>query len=104
MNSCRPAVDALFASAAELPGTRILAIVLSGMGRDGLAGARRIREAGGAVVVQDEASSAVWGMPGAVVEAGIHHAILSPAETGRLLGQVLYSGGGATAHSLPAGG
>lgn len=104
MNSCRPSVDALFTSAADLPGTRVLAIVLSGMGWDGLAGAQRVREAGGAVVVQDEASSAVWGMPGVIVEAGIHHAILSPGEIGHLLGQVLFSGHGAPARALPAGG
>ncbi|MFB6357528.1 MAG: chemotaxis-specific protein-glutamate methyltransferase CheB, partial [Thiohalorhabdaceae bacterium] len=65
INSCRPSVDYLFQSAAALPGTKVLAIVLTGMGHDGLAGARAIRDQGGMVVVQDAASSTVWGMPGA---------------------------------------
>lgn len=91
VNSCRPSVDPLFSAAAELRGNRVLGIMLTGMGRDGLEGARRIREAGGMVVVQDEASSAVWGMPGAVVRAGLHHAILDPRQISELLSRVLYS-------------
>ena len=67
---CRPAADALFDSAAQAFGPRLLAVVLSGMGRDGCAGARRIAEAGGRVIVQDEASSCVWEMPGAVAMGG----------------------------------
>lgn len=71
LNHCRPSVDYLFHSAAQLYGAGTLAIVLTGMGSDGLDGARAIRGAKGAVLAQDEASSAVWGMPGRVVEAGI---------------------------------
>jgi two-component system, chemotaxis family, protein-glutamate methylesterase/glutaminase len=68
-NYCRPSVDVLFRSAAAVYGAGVVACVLTGMGRDGAKGAERVRAAGGRVVVQDEASSVVWGMPGAVVAA-----------------------------------
>jgi len=79
-NSCRPSVDVLFRSVAEVYGPRSLAVVLTGMGQDGLRGCERIREAGGQIVVQDEASSVVWGMPGAVANAGIADRVLPLAE------------------------
>ena len=75
-NSCRPAVDVLFRSVAEVYGDRVLAVILTGMGQDGLRGCEIIRENGGHVVVQDEASSVVWGMPGAVAQAGLADNIL----------------------------
>jgi two-component system chemotaxis response regulator CheB len=75
-NFCRPAVDVLFRSVAELYGASTLAVVLTGMGQDGLLGVQRIRAAGGQVVVQDEATSVVWGMPGAVARAGLANAVI----------------------------
>jgi len=73
-NSCRPAVDVTFRAVARLYGGASLAVVLTGMGQDGLRGGRAIRSAGGRVFAQDRATSVVWGMPGAVVEAGIAEA------------------------------
>jgi two-component system, chemotaxis family, protein-glutamate methylesterase/glutaminase len=70
-NSCRPAVDVLFRSVAQTYGSNVLAVVMTGMGSDGVRGAAHIRDAGGEILVQDEASSVVWGMPGAVVSAGL---------------------------------
>jgi two-component system chemotaxis response regulator CheB len=74
-HSCRPAADVLFRSAAEAYGPGVLAVVLTGMGRDGLIGARAIHEAGGQVIVQDKESCTVWGMPGAVADAGLAEGI-----------------------------
>jgi two-component system chemotaxis response regulator CheB len=70
-NSCRPAVDVLFRAVTEVYGAATLGVVLTGMGQDGLRGCEHIREAGGRVLVQDEASSVVWGMPGFVARAGL---------------------------------
>ncbi len=81
-NSCRPAVDVLFRSVAQSYGANVLAVVLTGMGADGTRGSAVIREAGGEVMVQDEASSVVWGMPGSVVAAGLAHRIYPLAEIG----------------------
>ena len=71
LNSCRPAVDALFLSAAQVCKSRTLVVMLTGMGQDGLIGTQALREAGAYVIAQDEASSVVWGMPGAIAEAGL---------------------------------
>lgn len=75
-NFCRPAVDPMFRSVAAAYGSATLAIVLTGMGSDGCEGARTIAMAGGTVLAQDEATSVVWGMPGAVAKAGLCSAIL----------------------------
>lgn len=71
LNHCRPSVDYLFHSATRLYGCGTLALIMTGMGSDGLDGARAVYERGGVVLAQDEATSAVWGMPGRVTEAGI---------------------------------
>jgi two-component system chemotaxis response regulator CheB len=76
VNFCRPAVDPLFASAAQVWGGAILALVLTGMGADGARGAAAIVAAGGSIIAQDEATSVVWGMPGAVARAGLCSAVL----------------------------
>jgi two-component system chemotaxis response regulator CheB len=76
VNSLRPAADVTFRDAASVWGADVLALVLTGMGRDGVAGARDIVTAGGMVLAQDEPSSAIWGMPGAVVEADLATAVL----------------------------
>ncbi len=78
-NSCRPAVDVLFRSAAA-GHEAVLGVVLTGMGQDGLRGSREIFEAGGTVLVQDEASSVVWGMPGFVAKEGVASAVLPLTE------------------------
>jgi two-component system chemotaxis response regulator CheB len=75
-NFCRPAVDTLFRSAAEVYAGRAVALVLTGMGHDGLAGCRLLAEKGARIVVQDEQSSVVWGMPGAIAGAGLAHEVL----------------------------
>ena len=75
-NSCRPAANVLFRTAAATWGSATLGIVLTGMGRDGLAGSRAIVEAGGSVLVQDEFTSVVWGMPGEVARAGLADNVL----------------------------
>jgi two-component system chemotaxis response regulator CheB len=75
-NSCRPAVDALFASVAEIYGGAVVAVILTGMGHDGLLGVEALRTRGASVLAQDEASSVVWGMPGAVVNAGLADRVL----------------------------
>jgi two-component system chemotaxis response regulator CheB len=70
---CRPAVDRLFTSVAKFCHRDVLAVILTGMGEDGRIGCEKIRDSGGIVIAQDEASSVVWGMPGAVVRAGLAH-------------------------------
>jgi two-component system chemotaxis response regulator CheB len=75
-NHCRPAVDVLLRSAVRVYGSGVLAVILTGMGSDGLAGCRMIRGQGGSVIAQDQLTSTVWGMPGAVVQAGLAHRVL----------------------------
>jgi two-component system, chemotaxis family, protein-glutamate methylesterase/glutaminase len=74
-NSCRPAVDVLFRSVGEVYGGAVLGVVLTGMGQDGLRGTQVLKALGGYVIAQDQATSVVWGMPGAVVGAGLADAV-----------------------------
>ena len=80
VNFCKPAVDPLFTSAIDVWQGGTLAVVLTGMGSDGMRGGKAIVEAGGSVIAQDEASSVVWGMPGAAANAGICAAVLPLAQ------------------------
>jgi two-component system chemotaxis response regulator CheB len=76
VNFCRPAVDPLFSSAAQMWGNTVLAVILTGMGHDGTHGAGDIVAAGGSVIAQDEPTSVIWGMPGSVANAGLCAAVL----------------------------
>ena len=82
-NGCRPSVDVLFRSAAQCFGKSTLAVVFTGMGKDGLDGCQHIHDHGGTILVQDEASSVVWGMPGEIAKAGLSDGIMNPCELGR---------------------
>lgn len=86
VNYCRPSVNVLFCSAAEVFKDALLSVVLTGMGEDGLVGCHLIRQNGGQVVIQDKESSVVWGMPGAVAEAGLAERIL-PAD--KIAGEIV---------------
>ena len=79
-NSCRPAVDVLFRSVAAACGGDVLAVMLTGMGQDGLHGCRHLRELHAQIIAQDEKSSVVWGMPGYVVQAGLADRVLPLVE------------------------
>jgi two-component system, chemotaxis family, protein-glutamate methylesterase/glutaminase len=81
-NFCKPSVDVLFRSAAEVFGAAVIGIVLTGMGSDGLAGTRAIVATGGTIVAQDAASSVVWGMPRLVASEGLAQAVLPLKDIG----------------------
>ena len=88
-NSCRPAVDVLFRSVRDIFGGEAVAVVLTGMGQDGLRGVEPLKADGAYIIAQDEASSVVWGMPGAVVNAGLADAVLDlPSVVPEILKQV----------------
>jgi two-component system chemotaxis response regulator CheB len=88
-NACRPAADVLFRSLAQELGPHVLAVVMTGMGEDGMRGCQVLRDKGATILVQDEASSTVWGMPGAVVHAKLQHAIVPGARLPQAVEQVL---------------
>jgi two-component system chemotaxis response regulator CheB len=81
-NYCRPSVDPMLRSASEATDGRVLVVMLTGMGQDGREGTRAVVERGGGAIAQDEATSVVWGMPGAVARAGLAHAVLPLAQIG----------------------
>src|SRR3546814_2481120 len=87
-SGCMPSADPMFASVAEHFGAGALAIILSGMGRDGAEGAARIGTRGGSVIVQDMRSSVVWGMPGAVYKRGAANICLPPAAIAALINSI----------------
>jgi two-component system chemotaxis response regulator CheB len=91
-NSCRPAVDVLFRSAAELYGAGVLGVVLTGMGADGVRGSECSRQEAGRVLAQDEATSVVWGMPGAVAGAGLASEVLPLSAVAARIVQLVGSG------------
>ena len=102
-NSCRPAVDPLFRSVAAVYGARALGVVLTGMGNDGGAGCEHLHEQGAQILIQDEASSVVWGMPGMVARKGLADDILSLQALGpEIRRRVLEGRGGALRRSLGA--
>ncbi|WP_114951414.1 chemotaxis-specific protein-glutamate methyltransferase CheB [Sphingosinicella terrae] len=86
-SGCMPSVDPMISSVAELFGDCAVGVILSGMGRDGLIGSRLLVERGGAMLAQDQLSSAVWGMPRAVAEAGLASAVLPPTELARRIAE-----------------
>lgn len=89
-NCCSPSVDVLFRSVAATYGASALAVVLTGMGQDGLYGCEAIRSAGGQVLVQDEASSVVWGMPGAVAKAGLANQVVPLCQMGSEITRIVW--------------
>lgn len=93
INFCKPAVDPMFESVAKLYGRSALALVLTGMGHDGASGGKFVADAGGSVIAQDQASSVVWGMPGATAAAGACAAVLPLNRIGPKVGSLLSGGG-----------
>lgn len=94
VNFCKPAVDPLFESVSSIYGGAALAVVLTGMGQDGAAGALKIADAGGSIIAQDEATSVVWGMPGATAEIGACAAVLPIQDIGTKVSSILRGAGG----------
>ena len=92
-NFCRPAVDPMLRSLAELYGPKVLTVILTGMGQDGLKGTQKLAELGAPVIAQDEATSTVWGMPGAVATDGVCHAVKPLNEIGNLITQIATTAG-----------
>lgn len=95
VNFCRPSVDVLFRSVLDHVGPDLLAVILTGMGADGKAGSGAIAEGGGTVVVQDEKTSVVWGMPGVTAQAGYAHRIVPILEIGQTISSLVQASLGA---------
>ena len=92
VNFCKPAVDKMFTSISKIYGNQVLSLILTGMGKDGVMGGRDIVEMGGNVLVQDELSSIVWGMPGAAYKAGIASAQLPLDTIGAKIAKIIQEG------------
>lgn len=92
-NSCRPAADVLFRSVAQIYGSRVLGVVMTGMGQDGLRGAREMKRLGAAILAQDQASSVVWGMPSFIVREGLADEVVPLDRMGRAIEQRVAGGG-----------
>lgn len=101
-NYCRPAVDVLFRSMVETYGPHVLGVVMTGMGKDGLKGCETIRRAGGRVIVQDEATSVVWGMPGYVARAGLAQETVPLERLGDVITKRVRAGIGEQNHDATA--
>jgi two-component system chemotaxis response regulator CheB len=86
-SGCRPSADPMLGSVADAYGSAGIGVVLSGMGRDGLIGSRKLVERGGAMLAQDRHSAAIWGMPRVVAEEGLASAVLPPAELARRIAE-----------------
>jgi two-component system chemotaxis response regulator CheB len=98
-NSCRPAVDVMFRSVSAVYGSRVLGVILTGMGQDGLRGCQELHDLGAEIVVQDQASSVVWGMPGLVARAGLASAVVP---IGRVADELVRAASIGRALSVPA--
>lgn len=94
INSVRPAVDPMFETAAGIYGSKVMSIVFTGMGEDGAAGAQKVKEAGGCVAIQDEASCVVWGMPGAVAKLGVQDVVATPEMLAGIVSRQMIRRGG----------
>lgn len=92
INFCKPAVDPMFESAIRIYGNKVLGVILTGMGQDGLEGSKTLVEAGGRLIAQDKESSVVWGMPGAVAEEGLCSEILPLKDIGPWLHKAIMGG------------
>lgn len=101
LHSCKPSVDYLFRSAAQTCGSATLALIMTGMGADGFEGAQAISKAGGTVLAQDQATSAVWGMPGLVSRSGLAAATLPLGAIAHELSSRVQSRGSATPFASP---
>ncbi len=100
-NSCRPAADVLFRSIAECYGPHSLLSVLTGMGQDGFLGAQKVKASGGKVMVQDEKSSVVWGMPGALARADLADQILPLEKMSKKISEIVWAGRSYTSSQTP---
>ena len=92
VNFCKPAVDKMFTSISEIYGDKVLSVILTGMGKDGVCGGKDIVDRGGNVLIQDAQSSIVWGMPGAAYKAGIAAAQLPLDSIGQKITKIIQEG------------